>query len=264
MIALTTPGGRYIGAHIMNTTTKTSSFQPLRLAMRSVFLLGALAVSPLASATEPAAKPFAAIDLASQQLDVPALQQLSQQMQDDYQFAYAQYRLAVTASVRADETVLKPALSAAADRLEQLVAAEPAPTAKAEALALLALTRGMQAGYYPIKGMYYGQKSSQALAAATTLQPQNPRVTLAAAILAYQTPSLFGGDKKAALSHANAAVSAFAAPCQDICWGEAEAYVWRGLAKKEAGDLSGAKADWQQALQLAPEYGWAKQLLQGV
>ncbi|MDZ7870679.1 MAG: hypothetical protein U5L02_16015 [Rheinheimera sp.] len=257
----------------MTTTTPTSSKhtaakhtlskQKLRLALRSVFLLGALAVSQLAPAAEPAVNQLAAIDLASQQLDVLALQQFSQQAQDDYQFAYAQYRLAVTASVRADEAVLKPALSAAADRLEQLIASEPAATLKAEALALLALTRGMQAGYSPIKGMYYGQLSSKALATATALQPQNPRVTLSAAILAYQTPTLFGGDKKAALSHANAAISAFAAPCQDICWGEAEAYVWRGLAKKAEGDLSGAKADWQQALQLAPDYGWAKQLLQG-
>ena len=248
----------------MNNTTHSSSTHALRLTLRSVFLLGALAVSQLAPAAETVTEQLSAIDLASQQLDIQALQQFGQQAQDDYQFAYAQYRLAVTASVRADEAVLKPALIAAADRLEQLVASEPAPTLKAEALALLALTRGMQAGYYPIKGMYYGQQSGKALDAATALQPQNPRVTLAAAILAYQTPTLFGGDKKAALSHANAAISAFAAPCQDICWGEAEAYVWRGLAKKEAGDLSGAKADWQQALQLAPDYGWAKKLLQGV
>lgn len=252
----------------MNTTTPTSSTHgssthALRLTLRSVFLLGALTISQLAQAAEPAVTQLAAIDLASQQLDVQALQQFSLQAQDDYPFAYAQYRLAVTASVRADEAVLKPALTAAAERLEQLIAGEPAATLKAEALALLALTRGMQAGFYPIKGMYYGQKSGQALQAATALQPQNPRVTLAAAILAYQTPSLFGGDKKAALNHANAAISAFAAPCQGICWGEAEAYVWRGLAKKEAGDLTGAKADWQQALQLAPGYGWAKKLLQG-
>ncbi len=252
----------------MTTTTPiaskhTSSTPSLRLALRSVFLMGALTVSQLAPAAEVVSNPLHAIDLASQQLDVQALQQFSQQAQDDYQFAYAQYRLAVTASVRADEAVLKPALSAAAERLEQLIASEPAATLKTEALALLALTRGMQAGYYPIKGMYYGQLSSKALATATALQPQNPRVTLAAAILAYQTPTLFGGDKKAALQHANAAISAFAAPCQDICWGQAEAYVWRGLAKKADGDLSGAKADWQQALQLAPDYGWAKQLLQG-
>lgn len=248
----------------MKTTTHFSSTNTLRLTMRSVFFLGALAVSQLAPAAEPVTDPLSAIDLASQRLDVQALQQFSQQAQDDYQFAYAQYRLAVTASVRADETVLKPALTAAAERLEQLVASEPAATLKAEALALLALTRGMQAGYYPFKGMYYGQKSDKALQAATALQPQNPRVTLAAAILAYQTPTLFGGDKKAALQHANAAINGFAAPCQDICWGQAEAYIWRGLAKKEAGDLTGAKADWQQALQLAPDYGWAKQLLQGV
>ena len=248
----------------MNNTTHSSSTHALRLTLRSVFLLGALTVSQLAPAAETVSTTLSAIDLASQQLDIQALQQFGQQARDDYQFAYAQYRLAVTASVRADEAVLKPALIAAVDRLEQLVASEPAPTLKAEALALLALTRGMQAGYYPIKGMYYGQQSGKALDAATALQPQNPRVTLAAAILAYQTPTLFGGDKKAALSHANAAISAFAAPCQDICWGEAEAYVWRGLAKKEAGDLSGAKADWQQALQLAPDYGWGKKLLQGV
>lgn len=245
-------------------STHSSSTHSLRLTIRSVFLLGALAVSQLAPAAQTVTGQLSAIDLASQKLDIQALQQFGQQAQDDYQFAYAQYRLAVTASVRADEAVLKPALIAAVDRLEQLVASEPAPTLKAEALALLALTRGMQAGYYPIKGMYYGQQSGKALDAATALQPQNPRVTLAAAILAYQTPTLFGGDKKAALSHANAAISAFAAPCKDICWGQAEAYVWRGLAKKEAGDLSGAKADWQQALQLAPDYGWAKKLLQGV
>lgn len=248
----------------MNLKTISSSVKPLRMALCSVLFLSAFSGSQVALAADIATNPFSAIDLASQQHDIAALQQFSQQMQDDYQFAYAQYRLAVTASVRADESVLKPALSAAAERLEQLIASEPAPTLKAEALALLALTRGMQAGYYPIKGMFYGQRSGKALDAATALQPNNPRVTLAAAILAYQTPSLFGGDKKAALAHANAAISAFSAPCQAICWGEAEAYVWRGLAKKEAGDLAGAKADWQQALQLAPEYGWAKQLLKNV
>ena len=123
-------------------STHSSSTHALRLTMRSVFLLGALAVSQLAPAAETVTEQLSAIDLASQQLDIQALQQFSQQAQDDYQFAYAQYRLAVTASVRADEAVLKPALIAAVDRLEQLVASEPAPTLKAEALALLAAVTG--------------------------------------------------------------------------------------------------------------------------
>jgi hypothetical protein len=201
------------------------------------------------------------IDAAAQQLDIAGLQQQVNQAQDDYAFAYAQYRLAVTASVRADEDVMKPALGAAVDRLEQLIKSEPAADLKVEALALLALSRGLQAGYSPIKGAYYGKLSSDALEQAMALQQNNPRVQLAAAILAFQTPTLFGGSKKDALTHSDAAIAGFAQPCQQICWGQAEAYVWRGLAKADAGDKAGAKADWTQALQQAPNYGWAKQLL---
>lgn len=226
-------------------------------AVRPVLLLAVLA-QPAMAATD-----LTAIDAAAQQQDLAALQQQTAVAQDDYQFAYAQYRLAVAASVRQDEQLLKPALEAAAARLEQLLQAEPDADLTVEALALLALTRGMQAGYYPIKGAYYGKLSSDALAQSKALQPNNARVLLAGAILAYQTPTLFGGSKKAALTQAEAAVVAFAKPCQHICWGKAEAYVWRGLAKAEAGDNTGAKADWQEALRQVPDYGWAKKLLQG-
>ncbi|MCT6698063.1 hypothetical protein [Rheinheimera sp. 4Y26] len=229
----------------------------VRKVLRPLLLAAALTQPALAAVD------LAAIDLASQQQDLAALQQQTVVAQDDYQFAYAQYRLAVAASVRGDETLLKPALQAAAERLEQLLKAEPEEDLTVEAWALLALTRGMQAGYYPIKGAYYGKLSGDALAKSKELQADNPRVLLAGAILAYQTPTLFGGDKKQALVQAEAAVQAFAKPCQQICWGQAEAYVWRGLAKKEAGDSAGAKADWTEALRQQPDYGWAKHLLQG-
>lgn len=228
-----------------------------RQVLRPLLLLAALS-QPVLAATD-----LTAIDIAAQQQDIVALQQQTAVAQDDYQFAYAQYRLAVAASVRQDEQLLKPALQAAAARLEQLLQAEPAADLTAEAWALLALTRGMQAGYYPIKGAYYGKLSNDALAQSKKLQPNNARVLLASAILAYQTPTLFGGSKKEALTQAEAAVLAFTKPCQHICWGQAEAYVWRGLAKAEAGDNTGAKADWQEALRLVPDYGWAKKLLQG-
>lgn len=250
----------------MNFTLKnftTTDATPARFAVTRTF--GAALLVAALGFTQPALADSAvslnAIDTAAQQLDVAALQQQTNQAQDDYLFAYAQYRLAVTASVRADEVVMKPALTAAVDRLEGLLQSEPAAELKVEALALLALSRGLQAGYSPIKGAYYGKLSNDALEQAMALQPTNPRVQLAAAILAFQTPTLFGGSKKAALTHSDAAITAFAQPCQHICWGQAEAYVWRGLAKAEAGDKAGAKADWTQALQQAPNYGWAKQLL---
>ncbi len=243
----------------MNFPHNNSQLQmpAMRKVLRPLLMLAVLS-QPALAATD-----LTAIDVAAQRLDLAALQQQSAIAQDDYQFAYAQYRLAVTASVRGDETLLKPALQAAAERLEQLLKAEPDTDLTTEALALLALTRGMQAGYYPIKGAYYGKLSGDALAKSKEMQADNPRVLLAAAILAYQTPSLFGGDKKQALVQAEAAVQAFARPCVAICWGKAEAYVWRGLAKKEAGDSAGAKADWTEALRQQPDYGWARQLLQG-
>lgn len=250
----------------MNFTIKHRTPTSGRFAPRTfcaALVVAALGFTQPVLAEQASALSLSAIDVAAQQLDVAALQQQTHQAQDDYLFAYAQYRLAVAASVRADENLMKPALTAAVDRLEGLLQSEPAAGLKVEALALLALSRGLQAGYSPIKGAYYGKLSNDALEQAMALQPTNPRVQLAAAILAFQTPTLFGGSKKAALSHSDAAIAAFTQPCQHICWGQAEAYIWRGLAKAEAGDGAGAKADWTQALQQAPDYGWAKQLLQG-
>jgi len=203
-----------------------------------------------------------AIDQAARQNNSVQLQQLSQQSTDAYGAAYSNYRLAVAAAVQGDEATLKPALMTAAEQLDTLLQGQPEQNLQVEALALLASVRGMQAGYYPIKGAYYGKLSADAMAAARQLQPENPRVLLVGAILAFQTPAWFGGDKKAALQQADAAVTAFAAPCQHICWGKEEAYVWRGLAKQDTGDKAGAQADWQQALQLSPDYQWPAQLLQ--
>ena len=249
----------------MNFTLKHSlpalSDRSVRRTFGAALLVAALGFTQPVLADQTNAVSLNSIDSAAQQLDIAALQQQVNQAQDDYAFAYAQYRLAVTASVRADEEVMKPALTAAVDRLEQLIKSEPAADLKVEALALLALSRGLQAGYSPIKGAYYGKLSNDALEQAMALQQHNPRVQLAAAILAFQTPTLFGGSKKEALAHSDVAIAAFNQPCQQICWGQAEAYVWRGLAKADAGDKAGAKADWTQALQQAPNYGWAKQLL---
>lgn len=202
-----------------------------------------------------------AIEQAARQNNSALLLQLSQQSSDAYRSAYSHYRLAVAASVQGDEATLKPALMTAAEQLDTLLQEQPEQNLQVEALTLLASVRGMQAGYYPIKGAYYGKLSADAMAAARQLQPDNPRVLLVGAILAFQTPTLFGGDKKAALQLADAAVTEFAAPCQQICWGQAEAYVWRGLARQEMGDKAGAQADWQQALQLHPDYQWPAQLL---
>ncbi len=220
-----------------------------------------LAIAAVLLSSHVAAASLTEIDTAARLLDAAALQQHSNSSQDDYPFAYAQYRLAVTASVTGkDETLVKNALTAAAQRLELLSKSGDARM-QTEALALLASVRGMQAGLSPLKGAYYGKLSADAVKAAAALDAHNPRLLLVRAILAYQTPALFGGSTQDAMQYADAAVVAFSKPCSGICWGGEEAYVWRGLAKKANGDIEGANADWQRALQQAPDYGWARQLL---
>jgi len=224
------------------------------------FKTGAVALALFISGSA-AAQGLTAIDSAARAMDVAALQQQVNSAQEDYQFAYAQYRLAITASFGgSNQALVEAALVAAAERLES-ASQNTDVRQKTEVLALLASVRGMQAGFSPLKGAYYGKLSNEAVQAAKALDAQNPRLLLVQAILAYQKPALFGGSSKDALQFANAAVVEFAKPCSGICWGGEEVYVWRGLARQSNGDTAGAKADWQQALQHAPDYGWAQHLL---
>lgn len=197
------------------------------------------------------------VDAASNAMNLTQLQQLSGSTQD-YDKAYANYRLAISANVMGQKTLASSALSAAQTTLEALETSQ----ANAESLALLSSVYGMQIALDNSKGATLGMKSAKAIASAEQLEPQNPRVALVKAIAAYNTPAIFGGSMQNAKTLATTAIERFAQPCDNICWGEAEAYTWRGLAKQELGDSQGAIEDWQQAIKVQADYGWAKFLLQ--
>ncbi|WP_299795077.1 tetratricopeptide repeat protein [uncultured Shewanella sp.] len=193
-----------------------------------------------------------AIDSASNTMNIAALQSLSQQTQG-YELAYANYRLAITANILGQRTLAKSALSTAQSTLEELD--------DSEALALLASVYGMQIGIDNIRGASLGPKQSQALTQAEALSPSNPRVALVKAISAFNTPVAFGGSMKNAIELSSRAIALYGEPCHEVCWGHAEAYTWRGLAKQNSGDTQGALADWQSAIKIQPDYSWANFLL---
>ncbi|MCU8044764.1 MULTISPECIES: tetratricopeptide repeat protein [unclassified Shewanella] len=197
------------------------------------------------------------VDAASNAMNLTQLQQLSGSTQD-YDKAYANYRLAISANVMGQKTLASIALTTAQTTLEALETSQ----ANAESLALLSSVYGMQIALDNSKGATLGMKSAKAIASAEQLEPQNPRVALVKAIAAYNTPAIFGGSMQNAKTLATTAIERFAQPCDNICWGEAEAYTWRGLAKQELGDSQGAIEDWQQAIKVQADYGWAKFLLQ--
>ncbi|MCU7986856.1 tetratricopeptide repeat protein [Shewanella sp. SW24] len=223
------------------------------LLLASSFVL----ISTHSFAATPSNTSITNVDAASNAMNLTQLQQLSGSTQD-YDKAYANYRLAISANVMGQKTLASSALTTAQTTLEALETSQ----ANAESLALLSSVYGMQIALDNSKGATLGMKSAKAIAGAEQLEPQNPRVALVKAIAAYNTPAIFGGSMQNAKTLATTAIERFAQPCDNICWGEAEAYTWRGLAKQELGDSQGAIEDWQQAIKVQADYGWAKFLLQ--
>ncbi|WP_337879838.1 tetratricopeptide repeat protein [Rheinheimera sp.] len=199
------------------------------------------------------------IDAAANRMQLTQLTDYAKGTEVSYPQAYAQYRLAVISQVAGNSEQFSAALQQARQTLEQLTAQQP----DAENLALLSSVYGLMISESPLKnGAKYGKKAAEALAKAEQLAPDNPRVLLVKAISAFNTPAVFGGSKTAAAELASQAIAQFSRPCTQICWGQEEAYTWRGLASMDAGNKDAAVADWQQALQLNPDYGWARFLLE--
>lgn len=221
------------------------------IAMKTLLLITSLTLVSHSSFAD-----ISDIDAAANTMNVSELSQYSQNS-SDYEKAYAHYRLAITANILGQRAIAAESLTHAQHTLESMLNQQNS----AESQALLAAVYGMQIAFDNSKGAEYGMKTAQLLHQASELAPNNPRVSLVKAINAFYTPSTFGGGLNKAQTLASKAITQYDQPCNTICWGHAEAYTWRGLVKQEQGNLSGAMQDWQAALDVDPQYGWASFLL---
>ncbi len=179
-----------------------------------------------------------------------------------YYVALADYRL-VALLRGAEGDAWKDVLD---DGIAHAEAATEARPDDGEAHALLASLYGWKAGQGMLSGMRYGPKSSNVMEEARRLAPASPRVILLDAIGTFNKPSLFGGDKEAALDGFRRAADRFAAaeaPADPLAprWGHAEAHAWAGLAHLDAERLPAARAAFARALDVAPNFGWVKHVL---
>lgn len=198
------------------------------------------------------------IEQAAGVLDVKTLHQLSQQTHD-YDQALAYYRLALSLNLKGQSSEASDALDKAMSVLETLDQTKPDDV---EIKTLLSQVYGYKIAIAPMKGIYYGPKAGDKLAEAEALAPNNPRVHLIKGIAKYNTPAMFGGSIKAASDAFDQALVAFEQDqYSNYHWGHAETYTWRGLIKLQNGEVDAAKKDWQLALNLKPDYGWAKMLI---
>ncbi len=179
-----------------------------------------------------------------------------------YYLGYCDYRLVIFHQQKKNNEMMKKHLDEAINHLE---AAVKLNNKSAEAYALLASCYGQKVGLSPMLGMTLGPKSGMTMQSAQQLAPNNPRVILLDAIGTYYKPAMFGGSKDAGLAGFKRAAEFFdkekiTDPLQPD-WGHEEAYAWIGVAYLDKNDKAAARAAFERALEIAPDYGWVKHQL---
>ena len=170
---------------------------------------------------------------------------------------YIRYRQAQR--IRDFDTAL-PLFEEAVALLERSAAQHP----YAETHALLASATGSMIGESMLRGIRFGMRASAAEDRAVELGATNPRVLLLRAVSAWYKPSAFGGGEQKARDLLQQALRAFAtdAPARPLpAWGHAEAYAWLGQMEAKAGRRDAARAAYDRALALAPDYAWVQYVL---
>lgn len=202
------------------------------------------------------------IEQAVATLDTQALSQYSESMQG-YDKGLALYRLAMSQYLTAQPELAKTHLNQATEHLEAMLESQSLnEQGMGETSALLSQVYGLQIALDPMQGARLGAKADAMLKQAEKYIPNSPRVHLIKGISAYNTPAAYGGSKAKALEHFDAAIALYAQEqTSAYSWGEAETYTWRGITQLELGENNQAKQDWQQALDINPNYGWAKMLI---
>lgn len=177
----------------------------------------------------------------------------------DYAIAYVAWRLANAPDVTEQEQA--DLLDDAVGRLEALVNDDPE---YAEARALLGSLYGLQIGLDSSKGVVLGVRASDAHDRAEAAAPDNPRAALLQGISAFHKPARFGGGLDRAERLLRRSLDLFSREPPDKPWpnwGRFDAHVWLGQTLARQNDPSGARAEYDTALSLAPDSGWVKFVL---
>lgn len=222
--------------------------------MKSLLAIGLL----ISSSTFANQAEIDTIELASMQLNNPALNQAIAS-NNGYVQALAYYRLSISQNIQSNKPAAIKSLNAAINELEATVKTNPEDD---ESWALLSQCYGLKIAFDPQNSATFGHKAGKALKVAEGLDTTNPRVMLFKGIMSFNTPAMYGGSKTAAIKSLNKAIELFANDKNSgTYWGEAEAYVWRGLSYQATQQNEKALNDFKQALNISPDFGWAKMLL---
>jgi tetratricopeptide (TPR) repeat protein len=145
--------------------------------------------------------------------------------------------------------------STARIKLLESLAAQPL----AETHALLAMTMGRMIGLDQIYSPTLGPLIPKEMNAAITMAPNDPRIWLLRGIQSFYTSEEYGGGLPVAETQLKKAIELFATdnPAPPApSWGKAEAYVWLGQVLQKQNRIAEARAAYNNALSVQPDYPW--------
>ena len=150
-------------------------------------------------------------------------------------------------------------LERAHSALEQSLATHPLP----ETYALMASIDGQLIGKDPSRAIELSGASQKSMSQALALGPANPRVWMLRGMSTLFTPPEYGGGAKPAQEQLFKALDYFKtdAPKRgEPAWGIEEVHMWLGQTYDKLGDKTKAAAEYKAALDLAPNFAYAKAL----
>ncbi|MCP4632137.1 MAG: hypothetical protein GY855_04360 [candidate division Zixibacteria bacterium] len=178
-----------------------------------------------------------------------------------YYLTYCDYRLADYFMSQDDKKQAKDFIDDGLEMLDKCIELKPK---SADAFALRSSLLGRKAGLNPLKAIWYGPKSNNAIKNALQLDNQNPRVYLIKGINQYFTPEMWGGGKEKALSTLKKSVELFSKDTAEFPmpdWGYDESYMWLGIIEMDLNHLDSAEVCLQRALEKNPNCGRIKNVL---
>lgn len=104
-----------------------------------------------------------------------------------------------------------------------------------------------------VSGLSYGPRAKDALNKAVSLAPKSSSVYVAQGVGNYYLPAQLGGGAEMAITDFRKAI--------ELDPGNADAYLWLGLALRKENKDADARRAFSKALQLEPGRAWAKQQL---
>ncbi|GAA5027243.1 hypothetical protein GCM10011506_13650 [Marivirga lumbricoides] len=173
--------------------------------------------------------------------------------------ALACYGLLNFTMVAQNEELFDDYLDTTLDLLEE---SENDEKHKAEALALRASIYGFIMGYSPWKGMLYGPKSSSAINEALKLSKTSGIVWMVQGSSLFYTPESFGGDKAEAEKAFEKSIESYENNGDTLThWLYLSALANLGRTYYANGKHNLAKATYEKALAIEPQYHWVSKVL---